>query len=128
MAETEPTVGASAVGDETVIEVRNLVTHYGERKILDDVDMDIRRGEIMVIMGGSGSGKSTLLSLICGTLQPDSGTIEVSGADMASLSGARRDRLRAEQIGVIFQQFNLLPFATVSDNILLPLRFAPAAC
>ena len=79
----------------------------------------------MLLLGESGSGKSTLLSLICGTLQPDNGTINVSGTDMASLSGAGRDRLRAEQIGVIFQQFNLLPFATVSDNIVLPLRFAP---
>lgn len=85
----------------------------------------LEEGETVLLLGESGSGKSTLLSLICGTLQPDSGTIEVSGTDMATLSGARRDRLRAEQIGVIFQQFNLLPFATVSDNILLPLRFAP---
>ncbi|MGR3614450.1 MAG: ABC transporter ATP-binding protein [Paracoccaceae bacterium] len=86
----------------------------------------IERGETVLLLGESGSGKSTLLSLICGTLQPDAGTIGISGIDMASLSGAQRDRLRAEQIGVIFQQFNLLPFATVSDNILLPLRFAPA--
>lgn len=79
----------------------------------------------MLLLGESGSGKSTLLSLICGTILPDAGTIEVSGTDMASISGAERDRLRAEQIGVIFQQFNLLPFATLADNVLLPLRFAP---
>ncbi|KUJ79257.1 ABC transporter ATP-binding protein [Ruegeria profundi] len=85
----------------------------------------LQRGETVLLLGESGSGKSTLLSLICGTLQTGTGTIAVSGTDLAALSGAGRDRLRAEQIGVIFQQFNLLPFATVSDNILLPLRFAP---
>ncbi len=85
----------------------------------------LEEGETVLLLGESGSGKSTLLSLICGTLKPASGIIDVSGTDMAALSGAGRDRLRAEQIGVIFQQFNLLPFATVSDNILLPLCYAP---
>ena len=85
----------------------------------------LEQGETVLLLGESGSGKSTLLSLICGSILPDAGTIEVSGTDMASISGAERDRLRAEQIGVIFQQFNLLPFATVADNVLLPLRFAP---
>jgi len=78
-----------------------------------------------LLLGASGSGKSTLLSLICGTLLPDCGEIAVSGIDLTSLSGAARDRFRAEQIGVVFQQFNLLPFGSVLDNILLPLRFAP---
>ncbi|MGI9325916.1 MAG: ABC transporter ATP-binding protein [Pseudomonadales bacterium] len=85
----------------------------------------LEQSETVLLLGESGSGKSTLLSLICGTLLPDYGTMNVSGVDMGSLSDAGRDRLRAEQIGVIFQQFNLLPFATVADNILLPLRFAP---
>ena len=79
----------------------------------------------MLLLGESGSGKSTLLSLICGTILPGSGRVEVAGVDLATLSGARRDKLRAERIGVIFQQFNLLPFGNVADNILLPLRFAP---
>lgn len=85
----------------------------------------VDRGEKVLLLGQSGSGKSTLLSLICGTTAPDAGQIAVAGSDMAQLSPAARDRLRAEQIGVIFQQFNLLPFGTVADNILLPLRFAP---
>lgn len=82
-------------------------------------------GETVLLLGESGSGKSTLLSLICGTLLPDTGTVQVSGTDLTTLRGGARDRFRAEQIGVIFQQFNLLPFGTVADNILLPLRFAP---
>lgn len=82
-------------------------------------------GEHVLLLGPSGSGKSTLLSLICGTLTPDQGQIHVAGTALSGLRASGRDRLRAEEIGVIFQQFNLLPFGTVADNILLPLRFAP---
>lgn len=79
-----------------------------------------------MLLGESGSGKSTLLSLICGTVLADSGVVTVSDTDLAKLPGGKRDRFRAETIGVIFQQFNLLPFGSVLDNIMLPLRFAPA--
>ena len=81
--------------------------------------------ETVLLLGESGSGKSTLLSLICGTITAASGTVAVAGTNLASLSASQRDRFRAEHIGLIFQQFNLLPFATVQDNILLPLKFAP---
>ncbi len=87
--------------------------------------MSLAAGETMLLLGESGSGKSTLLSLICGTIAPQTGRIRVAGTDLTALSGAKRDRFRAEQIGVIFQQFNLLPFGSVADNICLPLRFAP---
>lgn len=87
--------------------------------------LEIAKGESILLLGESGSGKSTFLSLICGTILPDRGSITIAGTDITTLSGGARDRFRAEQIGVIFQQFNLLPFGTVSDNILLPLRFAP---
>lgn len=89
-------------------------------------ELTVEQGEKVLLLGESGSGKSTLLSLICGTILPDRGTVTVAGTDIARLSGGKRDRFRAEQIGVIFQQFNLLPFGTVADNIVLPLRFAPA--
>lgn len=88
-------------------------------------DFTIASREKVLLLGASGSGKSTLLSLICGTTLPDTGTVTVAGTDLTTLSGGGRDRFRAETIGVIFQQFNLLPFGTVMDNILLPLRFAP---
>ena len=87
--------------------------------------MALAAGETLLLLGESGSGKSTLLSLICGTIAPQTGRITVAGTDLTALSGAARDRFRAEQIGVIFQQFNLLPFGNVADNICLPLRFAP---
>ncbi|MEL6641727.1 MAG: ABC transporter ATP-binding protein [Pseudomonadota bacterium] len=83
------------------------------------------RGDSVLLLGESGSGKSTLLSLICGTVVPRSGLVTVAGTELTRLSSGARDRFRAEQIGVIFQQFNLLPFGTVADNILLPLKFAP---
>lgn len=88
--------------------------------------LSVAQGESVLLLGESGSGKSTLLSLICGTILPDAGNVRIAGTDTIALSGAARDRFRAEQIGVIFQQFNLLPFGSVMDNILLPLRFAPA--
>lgn len=89
-------------------------------------DMTIATGETVLLLGESGSGKSTLLSLICGTVTAQSGTVSVAGREISSLRPGKRDRFRAEQIGLIFQQFNLLPFASVLDNILLPLRFAPS--
>lgn len=84
--------------------------------------------ESVLLVGESGSGKSTLLSLVCGIVAADAGKVSVGGTDIGALSPGKRDRFRAEQIGVIFQQFNLLPYARVSDNILLPLRFAPERC
>lgn len=75
-------------------------------------------------MGQSGSGKSTLLSLICGIAAPTSGSIRVAGQSMTEAKPSQRDRIRADGIGVIFQMFNLLPYATALDNILVPLRFS----
>ncbi len=88
-------------------------------------ELDVAKGETVLLLGESGSGKSTLLSLICGTILPNHGTISIDGININRMSGGKRDQLRAEAIGVIFQQFNLLPFGTVRDNILLPLHFAP---
>ena len=89
-------------------------------------ELYLEQGETLLLLGESGAGKSTLLSLICGTLFPQQGQIEICGTLLSQLRPAARDRFRAEHIGVIFQQFNLLPFANVLENILLPLHFAPA--
>ncbi len=85
----------------------------------------VEQGEKLFLSGASGSGKSTLLGLICGISVPSVGRIEVDGADLTAMSGSTRDRFRAERIGVIFQMFNLLPYVTPLENILLPLSFAP---
>lgn len=87
--------------------------------------LTLNTSETVLLLGKSGSGKSTLLSLICGTIIAGSGQVSVAGENIASLTAGNRDRFRAEHIGLVFQQFNLLPFATVQDNILLPLQFAP---
>lgn len=92
---------------------------------LDVPELALRAGEKLLLLGESGSGKSTLLSLICGILPAQAGRIAVAGTELAGLRPGARDRFRAEQIGIIFQQFNLLPYGRVAENILLPLRFAP---
>jgi len=86
----------------------------------------LAEGERLLLLGPSGSGKSTFLSLLAGIVAPDEGSVDVLGTDMAKLSGAARDRFRVEHFGIIFQMFNLLPYASIVDNVLLPLRFSPA--
>lgn len=81
-------------------------------------------GERVLLTGPSGTGKSTFLSLLCGVVTPQSGSIEVLSTELTRLSGAQRDRFRAEHFGIIFQMFNLLPYASARDNVLLPLHFA----
>ena len=83
-------------------------------------------GEKLFLKGPSGSGKSTLLSLICGIVSPDSGSIRIDGIDIAKLGAGRADRLRADKLGIIFQQFNLLPYGSMLQNVLLPLQFSSA--
>ncbi|MGI9369776.1 MAG: ABC transporter ATP-binding protein [Ruegeria sp.] len=84
----------------------------------------IRKGEKVLLLGESGAGKSTLLSLICGVVVPQNGVIRVGGQDLTSLTSSKRDRIRADKFGIIFQVFNLLPYASALDNILVPLRFS----
>lgn len=86
--------------------------------------LDIAVGEKVALVGPSGSGKSTLLGLICGVLLPQSGTVEVFGNRLNNFSGAQRDSFRADNLGIIFQQFNLLPYLSVLDNVVLGLSFS----
>ena len=81
-------------------------------------------GERLFLHGPSGSGKSTLLNLIAGTLVPQAGLVRLAGQDLGSRSGPARDRLRADHLGIVFQQFNLLPFLSMVDNVTLPCRFS----
>ena len=104
-----------------VIEVDNLVTHYGDRKILKGVTVDVREGEILVIMGGSGSGKSTLLRFMLALEQQTSGDIRVLGVDTARASRTELYELR-KRMGVAFQFGALFSSMTVGENIMLPLR------
>lgn len=92
---------------------------------LDVPALSIAAGERVFLHGPSGSGKSTLLSLIGGVVSPQAGRVEVLGQDLAALSAPARDRYRAAHIGFVFQLFNLVPYLTALDNILLPCRFSP---
>lgn len=111
----------SVPGDEPVIEVRDLVAHWGSREILHGVSFDVHAGEIMVIMGGSGSGKSTLLRHIMGLEIPTSGTIRVLGRDLTRLRPDQSADLR-RKMGVAFQTGALFSSMTVGENIMLPLQ------
>ena len=91
---------------------------------IDIERLDIAAGEAVFLHGPSGCGKSTLLSLLAGVLVAQGGRTTLLGHDWSSLSGARRDRLRVAHVGYIFQQFNLLPYLSVLDNVLLPCRFS----
>ena len=103
------------------IEVRDLVTHYGPRLILDHVNVEVGYGEIMVIMGGSGSGKSTLLRHLLGLHLPTSGSIRLLGKDITSIDADELHALR-KNMGVSFQGGALLSSMTVAENVMLPLR------
>jgi putative ABC transport system ATP-binding protein len=92
---------------------------------MEVADFALHARERVLLIGPSGSGKSTFLSLLCGILVPQSGRIEILGTDLAGLGAAARDAFRAEHFGIVFQMFNLLPYGSVIDNVLLPLSFAP---
>ncbi len=81
-------------------------------------------GERLFIRGPSGSGKTTLLGLIGGVLVPETGQVRLHGTDLATCSASARDRLRADRIGFVFQMFNLIPYLSVLDNVMLPCRFS----
>jgi len=104
-----------------VIEIRDLVAHYGSRRILDQINLTVNAGEIMIIMGGSGSGKSTLLRHLLGLNVPTSGSVKLLGVDIASASVDELHRLR-KGMGVAFQGGALFSSMTVGENIKLPLR------
>ncbi|MHB1205391.1 MAG: ABC transporter ATP-binding protein [Rhodospirillaceae bacterium] len=120
-ADAKPYQRPDLTGAAPVIEIRDLVTHYGTRKILHEINLEIREGEIMVIMGGSGSGKSTLLNTLLGLLRPTSGEIRLLGQHLWEISDVERTALR-QKMGVAFQGGALFSSLNVLENIILPLR------
>jgi len=111
-----------------VLSVRNLTKTYraaGEEiAVLRGVDLDVAAGERVALTGESGSGKSTLLHLIAGLDAADDGEIRLDGADISGLSDAGRAALRRDRIGLVFQQFNLIPSLSVEDNLAFQARIA----
>ena len=112
-----------------LVEIRNLTKYYQRGgqiiPVLVDIDLDVRLGDYLALMGPSGSGKSTLLNLIAGIDKPNGGTIKVGGVDIARLSDADLAAWRAAHVGFIFQFYNLMPVLTAFENIELPLLLAP---
>jgi len=109
-----------------MIKLENVSKGYSEgkafHKILSDVNLEITKGEIIILYGKSGSGKSTLLNLLAGIDLPDSGNIYFEGRSITALSEKERTLFRRKKIGFIFQFFNLIPTLTVSENLKLPLE------
>jgi putative ABC transport system ATP-binding protein len=113
------------MADSALVRVRGVTKHYKRGSetvhVLENLDLDVAKGEFLALMGPSGSGKSTLLNLIGGLDRPTSGTIEVAGERLDTLSDSRLARWRSEHIGFIFQMYNLLPVLTAARNVELPL-------
>jgi polar amino acid transport system ATP-binding protein len=113
----------------TLLAIRGLVKRYGSTTVLDGVDLDVARGEVVVVIGASGSGKTTLLRCVNALVPYDTGSITLDGTEMAFTapnSGVRRSdralaRIRADT-GMVFQQFNLFPHLSALDNVTLGLR------
>lgn len=106
---------------DNIIEIRGLTFRRGKRVILEDVDMDIRRGSVVAIMGPSGVGKTTILKLIAGQLAPDAGQVLVEGRDLAKLDRRELFLLR-ENMGFLLQNGALFTDLTVFENVAAPLR------
>ena len=98
--------------------------HDDQALILDIPFWAFEKGSSVFLHGESGSGKSTLLNLLSGMLEAKEGQINIAGAHLHELSARQRDRFRAEHVGVVFQQFNLIPYLSVMDNVLLAASFA----
>jgi phospholipid/cholesterol/gamma-HCH transport system ATP-binding protein len=111
----------NATATQPVIEVNDLVAHYGSRKILDQISMQVESGEIMIIMGGSGSGKSTLLRHLLALNKPTAGDVRLLGVDITRADADTVHDLR-KRMGVAFQGGALFSSMTVGENIKLPLR------
>ncbi len=121
-----PKANRDARQSAAVVQMTDVVfTWPGRNAFTLSIDgFTLEKGERLLLIGPSGSGKSTFLSLLAGIVTPQQGAIDVLGTDIARLRGAARDRFRAEHMGIIFQMFNLLPYGSVTDNVVLPLSFS----
>jgi len=106
---------------EPVISIRNLEKSFGEQRVLQGIDLDVYKGEIMVIMGGSGCGKSTLLRHLTGSFTPDQGSIKLFGQEITTIDEKGLNEIR-KHFGILFQSGALINSLSVGENVALPLR------
>ncbi|MEJ2344859.1 MAG: ABC transporter ATP-binding protein [Gammaproteobacteria bacterium] len=111
---------------DAVLALRGLHRQFREgdtvRRVLNGLDLDVRGGECVALLGRSGSGKSTLLNLISGIDRPDGGSVIIAGRDLTRMNERDRTLFRRHHIGFVYQFFNLIPTLTVEENLLLPLE------
>jgi putative ABC transport system ATP-binding protein len=106
----------------TLLSAANLSKNYGATRVLHGLDAEFRAGESVAVLGQSGSGKTTLLSLLAGLEAPDQGEVRFDGTDLASLNPDALARLRGRNMGIIFQEYHLVPSLTARENVALPLE------
>jgi len=102
-----------------VIETQHLYKRFGQVTALEDINIQIKQGEFVAIMGASGSGKTTLMNILTGLDTASEGKVILDGVDAAQLDEVGRQRFRAEKIGLVFQQFHLIPYLTALENVML---------
>lgn len=116
--------------DSSHIQLQNLTKSYQEgdknRSVLDRLNLSVKEGEMIVLLGRSGSGKSTLLNLVSGIDKPDEGKVIIGGTNLAGLDEKNRTLFRRNNIGFVFQSFNLISTLTAHENVLLPLKLKGA--
>jgi putative ABC transport system ATP-binding protein len=128
MTEIAAATASPVTVPEDVVRAMDVTRRYGEGETAVDalrgVDLDVRKGQLVAVMGPSGSGKSTLMHIMAGLDKPTTGDVAIAGTPISDLNDTQLTRLRREHIGFIFQFFNLLPMLTAEENILLPLSLA----
>jgi len=116
------------MANDVIIRARGVKKTYHTGKVtveaLKDINMDVRHGEMVAVMGQSGSGKTTLLNTLSGLDEIDAGVVEIEGRDLAKMSDRERTRYRAANMGFVFQFYNLLPVLSAVENVEMPLLLA----
>lgn len=123
-----PDSRSSHPADDVAVRVRGVTKEFGAggslTKALRGVDLDVPYGELLMLVGPSGCGKTTLVSIVAGTLRPTSGDVAVLGKDLVAMSNGRKVRFRRENVGFVFQSYNLLPALSAAENAAVPLLIA----